>query len=229
MEGERTNFEYELEAINIKLDTLVRLVEHLSEKIESMDIKKKPAIIDYKLQSYRFPQMRAQNLMKAMLTELIETQNPETVKRLIGTYNSGGCCSILSRLIQETFNKPDLCSIYLKGLRFYVYSNGAWLAWKKPRKDRLRGQFWNQFKFYMKAYMSREDDYLTKNPCWDLLIDTGSFVGHISKRRYIRNIMKVNAEYGNTDPPFGNTHMTQILLKNYDLMAQNRKHFKKRL
>jgi hypothetical protein len=230
MEGEeeKKNIEYEIEGLHQKLDRLTMLVEHLTDKIEEMDIKKKVAI-DYVLQPFRFPQMRCQNLMKSMLTELIETQNPQTVRSLIGEYNNGGYCCILKRLIQELFNKPELMAIYVKGIRFYVYTRNAWIEWKKPRKDCLRAKFWGQFKQYMSAYMSREDDYLTKKPCWDLLIDTESFAGHVTKRKYIRNIMRCNGEYANMSPPFGNTGMTSLLLKNYKLMAQNRKHFKKRL
>jgi hypothetical protein len=231
MEGEdqKVNLEYELQSMHQKLDSLRLLVEHLTNKVEQLEVKKKKVTIDYKLQPFRFPQMRCQNLMKKMLTELVETQCPQTVKRLIGMYNYGGFCSILGNLIQELFNKPELMSIYIKGLRFYVYTSNSWVEWKKPSKDCLRAKFWGQFKQYMSAYMSREDDYLTKKPCWDLLIDTESFVGHITKRRYIRNIMKVNGELGNMEPPFGNTGMTSILLKNIELMTINRKHFKKKL
>jgi hypothetical protein len=224
MEGE-----HEYESIHRKLDTLLILVEHLTNKVEQLECKKKKTTIEYKLQPYRFPQMRCQNLMKEMLTELVETQCQHNVKRLIGDYNCGGCGSILSRLVQETFNRPELMNIYIKGLRFYVYTSNAWVEWKKPRKDCLRNKFWHQYKAYMRAYMSREDDYLSKDPCWDLLIDTETFAGHVTKRAFIRNIMRVNGEYSNLSAPFGNTYLTSTLLKNYDLMAQNRRHFKKRL
>ena len=225
----KTEMEYRMDGLYERMDMMLDMIEHLTKKIDRLDIKKKTKPVEYQLQHYNFPTMRAQNLMKEMLVELLETRFPCVVRKLIGAYNYGGNCSIFRRLIQETFNKPNICSIYIKGLRFYAYT-GTWIEWKKPRKDQLRSNFWTAFKTYMSAYMSRDDNYLTDNACWDLLIETDYYLHpQVTKREYIKNIIKSNNELDNLTPPIGNTSMVTLLLKNEDLMIQNRQHFKKRL
>ena len=217
--------ESEIDKIHEKVDRLIDITTSLVKKVDVLEHGDKALTDDYVLKSYSFDEDRAQKIMRGIMRELVETNSRDLVKDLVGHFKYGTFQGILRRFIEQMFAGGEYCCLYVKGTRFYAYTNGGWVEWRKADKDHLRNKFWYQCKKWIEVYTTNYH-HITMIPNWGLTINTGTSVGMVTKMEYVLNVICINKGVSRLKPVISNTTMVGYLLKNSATMAINRKRFK---
>lgn len=217
--------ETEFDKINEKVDRLLDITTDLAQKVNVLERGSRPPEKDYVLKSYSFDEKRAQKIMRNIMKTLIETNSRELVYDMVGHFKYGTFGGILRRFIEQMFAGGEYCCLYIKGTRFYAYTNGGWVLWQKEDKDFLRGKFWIHCKKWVDVYTNNYH-HITMVPNWGVKMDTATSVGMVTKREYVLNVICVNSGMNRSNPVISNTTMVGYLLKNSKTMAINRKKFK---
>lgn len=211
--------------LNDLKETVTREFDKINKNISRLLKANDPEKDEYLLKSFEFDEKRAQGIMRQIMKKLIESSNAHELRSLMGSYEYGTFPGILRQFIEQMFSKPEDCCLYLKGTRFYAYTNGGWVEWKKANKDWLRKQFWTHCKQYVDMYATNYY-HITDVPNWGFALDSDSPAGLVTKKQYIENVIGINNRMARSAPPISNTTMIGYLLTNSKLMAINRKRFK---